>query len=82
MAYPLFHPAGRRPIPMVLTADDFAREFAGESDLIEFKAGTSGKQLQDTAVAFSNAEGGVARVRQFVGILKAGPARKRLRQAN
>jgi hypothetical protein len=44
-------------MPLVVDAETFAREFPGESDFVEFKSGTSGSQLQDTSVAFSNASG-------------------------
>lgn len=37
----------------------FAGAFTVESDHLEFKAGTSGRQIRETAVAFSNATGGV-----------------------
>src|SRR5215213_8224841 len=38
---------------------EFQKEFPGESQLIEFKTGISRNQIQETVVAFSNAEGGV-----------------------
>lgn len=38
---------------------DFARAFPGEGQYVEFKSGISSAQLQDTAVAFSNTDGGV-----------------------
>ncbi len=44
---------------MALTADEFEREFPGESQHIEFKTGIGRDQVQDTVVAFSNADGGV-----------------------
>jgi predicted HTH transcriptional regulator len=43
----------------VLSLDEFRAAFPGESQHVEFKRGTSIEQLQSTAVAFSNAEGGV-----------------------
>jgi ATP-dependent DNA helicase RecG len=46
-------------MPLVLAEEDFAQEFPGEGPLIEFKSGIGADQLQDTIVAFSNAEGGV-----------------------
>ena len=42
-----------------MSVDEFRRSFPGESGLVEFKTGVSGEQIQDTAVAFSNADGGV-----------------------
>jgi ATP-dependent DNA helicase RecG len=56
-SYPPFHPE-RRERPLALTADEFSREFPCESEYVEFKSGI-GKELQDSAVAFSNADGGV-----------------------
>jgi ATP-dependent DNA helicase RecG len=44
---------------MMLTEEEFAVAFPAENDFIERKLGVSGKALQDAAVAFSNAEGGV-----------------------
>jgi ATP-dependent DNA helicase RecG len=38
---------------------EFREAFPEEGQFVEFKAGVSGTQLQDTAVAFSNADGGV-----------------------
>jgi ATP-dependent DNA helicase RecG len=45
-------------MPLALTAEDFRREFPGESQHIEFKTGL-GEEIQDAVVAFSNADGGV-----------------------
>lgn len=59
LAYPLFHPESRVPDPVVLSLAEFRAAFPGESEFVEFKRGTSVKELQTTAVAFSNAEGGV-----------------------
>jgi ATP-dependent DNA helicase RecG len=42
-----------------MDAREFSRAFASEGQYVEFKSGVSGPQLQDTAVAFSNADGGV-----------------------
>jgi len=42
-----------------MSVDEFQRSFPGESGLVEFKTGVSGEQIQDTAVSFSNADGGV-----------------------
>jgi ATP-dependent DNA helicase RecG len=38
---------------------EFRTAFPGESQHVEFKRGTSMEQLQSTAVAFANADGGV-----------------------
>jgi len=38
---------------------EFRRAFPGEGQHVEFKRGTSMQELQNSAVAFSNAEGGV-----------------------
>ena len=59
MSYPLFHPRGGRPRPLVLTPADFAREFTGEGRFVEFKEGFSRKEIAQTVVAFSNDDGGV-----------------------
>ncbi len=56
--YPPFHPQ-RPDIPLALDHDQFQQEFPGESDYIEFKNGISREPLQETVVAFSNADGGV-----------------------
>lgn len=42
-----------------MSVAEFRRAFPGESGLVEFKTGVSGEQIPDSAVAFSNAEGGV-----------------------
>lgn len=59
MTFPLFHPRSRRQLPLSLTRDQFATAFPAEGGLVEFKRGSSAVQLQATAVAFSNATGGV-----------------------
>lgn len=59
LAYPLFHPESPAPTPLALTPEEFAATFPGESEFVEFKRGTSQEQLQSTAVAFSNAAGGI-----------------------
>ena len=43
----------------MMAEEDFAREFPGEAQLVEFKSGIGPDPLQDTIVAFSNAKGGV-----------------------
>jgi ATP-dependent DNA helicase RecG len=42
-----------------MSVAEFQSAFPGESQYVEFKRGTSMEQLQNTAVAFSNADGGV-----------------------
>ncbi len=59
MTYPPFHPEHRGPISRDLTLAEFGSNFPTEGEFVEFKQGVSGTQLQDTAVAFSNADGGV-----------------------
>jgi ATP-dependent DNA helicase RecG len=58
MPYPLFHHE-RDEAPTELTAEQFRREFPEETQLIEFKRGVGRDQLQETVVAFSNADGGI-----------------------
>lgn len=56
--YPPFHP--RQPnLPLALSPEDFRRAYAGESQYVEFKRGVGQDNIQDTVVAFSNADGGV-----------------------
>lgn len=59
LTYPLFHPESRAASPLTMSAADFRAAFPGESQHVEFKRGTSMEELQNTAVAFSNSEGGV-----------------------
>ena len=59
MSYPLFHPRNQEPRPSVLTAQELAEKFDGETTHIEFKKGFSQKPITEAVVAFSNAEGGV-----------------------
>ena len=59
LAYPLFHPASRQPTPITISLADFEDAFPRESQHIEFKRGVSHQEIQSTAVAFSNASGGV-----------------------
>lgn len=56
--YPLFH-AERPDLPLVLGLAEFRRAFPEEGQYLEFKSGMSRNQLQETVVAFSNADGGV-----------------------
>ena len=59
MAYPLFHEAGPRDLPMALLPQQFAAEFPGEGDFVEFKQGLPETKLREAIVAFSNTDGGV-----------------------
>src|SRR5689334_4579723 len=58
MSYPLLHPE-RGESPPELGTQEFRREFPEENQFIEFKSGVGHDQVQETAVAFSNADGGV-----------------------
>lgn len=58
LPYPLFHPRCSLPPPLTLTPEEFSTAFPSEDLHIEFKRGI-GAAIQNTAVAFSNAEGGV-----------------------
>jgi ATP-dependent DNA helicase RecG len=62
MAYPLFHPDCTSPVPLVLDAAVFAREFPGESRHVEFKQGASADRIVKAVTAFSNTDGGVVLV--------------------
>ena len=46
-------------MPLALSREEFNSEFGGESELVEFKTGTSGRAIQDSVVALSNRDGGV-----------------------
>ncbi len=59
MPYPLYHPSCERALAGGLTAGEFAAEFPSESRHVEFKEGVSRDRVAETAVAFSNADGGV-----------------------
>jgi ATP-dependent DNA helicase RecG len=59
LAYPVFHPQSRLAAPLAMSLAQFRAAFPEEGPHVEFKTGVSGAQLQDTAVAFSNADGGV-----------------------
>lgn len=52
---------------------EFKREFPGEGPFVEFKTGISGKDLQNTAVAFSNTDGGIV----LIGVTDDGAVRGR-----
>ncbi|MGO9028928.1 MAG: ATP-binding protein [Acidimicrobiales bacterium] len=68
MSYPLFHPERPGDLPLLLSEEDFAHEFPGEGTAVEFKQGITTKKVQEAAVAFSNADGGVL----LVGVNPAG----------
>ncbi len=59
MAYPWFHEAGPRDLPMAMLPEEFARDFAGEGDYVEFKQGISEHKVREAVAAFSNTDGGV-----------------------
>ena len=59
MSYPLFHPSCERTPAAALTAAEFAAEFPREGLHVEFKEGVSHSRIAETAMAFSNADGGV-----------------------
>lgn len=56
-----------------MTAEQFRDDFAAESEYIEFKKGIGSDQLQETIVAFSNADGGVI----LIGVLDDGTVQGR-----
>src|SRR5450756_770412 len=59
MAYPLFHEAGPRNLPMTMLPAQFAAQFPGEGDLVEFKQGLPESKVREAVAAFSNTDGGV-----------------------
>jgi ATP-dependent DNA helicase RecG len=68
MAYPPLHPDSSEQPSEFPSNEDFKRLFPDETHHVEFKAGTGNQPLQDSIVAFSNADGGVI----FVGVNDAG----------
>lgn len=66
-SYPPFHPK-RADLPLAIDEREFKRAFPEEGPYIEFKTGLSRRQLQETVVAFSNADGGVV----LLGVSDAG----------
>jgi len=68
MPYPPLHPSSPEQPASFASVDEFRRRFAHETLHVEFKAGAGNQPLQDSIVAFSNAEGGVI----FVGIADTG----------
>ena len=71
MSYPLFHPLSSHAPPLVLTAEDFSRNFPEESQYIEFKEGFGPKEIARAVVAFSNSDGGVV----LIGVNNDGSVR-------
>lgn len=59
MAFPPFHPESKTPRPLVMTAEEFIEAFPRESEYVERKTGTGNRPIQESVVAFSNAQGGV-----------------------
>jgi ATP-dependent DNA helicase RecG len=68
LAYPRLHPTGTDPGQLAMELAEFRAEYPEESQFVEFKAGVSGEQIQNTAVAFSNADGGII----FIGVADDG----------
>lgn len=71
---------------MVLSEEAFREEFPGEGEYVEFKQGVSVARVQEAAVAFSNADGGVlvagiADNGTVVGVTQPGEKSKDLHQA-
>lgn len=56
-----------------MSVAEFRSAYPGEGQYVEFKSGVSGSQLQDTAVAFSNADGGLV----LIGVADDGAIRGR-----
>ena len=86
MSYPLFHPAWVGDLPMVMTAEQFGEAFPGEGEHVELKQGVSASRIQEAAVAFSNADGGVliagvAPDGRVVGVRQPGEKAKDVHQA-
>jgi ATP-dependent DNA helicase RecG len=59
MAYPPFHPSNPAPLPLFMSAAEFAEAFPSESEFVERKSGFNRTAVQEAVVAFSNADGGV-----------------------
>lgn len=86
LSYPLFHPGRREDLPAFLSPEEFKRAFPGEGDYLELKQGVSASRIQEAAVAFSNADGGVcifgvAPDLRVVGVLQPGEKTKDIHQA-
>jgi ATP-dependent DNA helicase RecG len=72
MAFPLLHPSDPRPRPLSVSKEEFRTEFA-ENEHVEFKSGIGKGQIESSAAAFMNAEGGLV----FVGVADDGRVRGR-----
>ncbi len=59
MTYPVFHPESDIPAPLFMSAGDFSAAFPAESEYVERKRGFAHAAVQESAVAFANADGGV-----------------------
>lgn len=68
MAYPPFHPSSSAPVPLFMSLVEFAQAFPSESEFVERKSGFNRTAVQEAAVAFSNADGGVI----LIGVDDAG----------
>ncbi len=71
---------------MVMAKEEFGREFPAEGDYLEFKQGASWKKIQEAAVAFSNANGGVILVgvapdKTITGVVEPGEKARQIHQA-
>ena len=86
MSYPLFHPDNPAQPPLWLSIEDFHAAFPSEGDRLELKRGVSESRIQEAAVAFSNAGGGVYIVGvgpdgRIHGVAQPGEASKDVHQA-
>lgn len=68
MTYPLFHPSSAVAAPLFTSLAEFRAAFPFESEFIERKSGFNRTAIQEAAVAFSNADGGVI----LIGVDDAG----------
>jgi ATP-dependent DNA helicase RecG len=86
LSYPLFHPDRPGDLPVLLSAAEFGRAFPAENEFLELKTGVSERRVQEAAVAFSNARGGVYVVGvapdgRLVGVSQPGEKAKDIHQA-
>lgn len=72
MPYPLLHPADPRPYPRTLTADELRIQFR-EGRHVELKSGIGRGQIESSASAFMNADGGLV----IIGVTDDGGIRGR-----
>lgn len=72
MSFPLLHPSDPRPHPLSVSQEEFRQEF-GEGEHVEFKTGIGKGQIESSAAAFMNANGGLV----FVGVTDDGKVRGR-----